>query len=171
MKALMLIHRLFQDGDPSFEREVLQGMRRGARLLNLSDLEMIHTQMLGTIPHLYAHMPCISMSALIALFWGNVNLVTDLIRVRGPGHIVISNLVPPSGYEYSDGRYGGSNGYRYSSNNYESSYGGSRSNGYRSSSGDYDGQQKQDEEKGGNSRPVAVRDMKPGMMLDIACKL
>lgn len=37
MKALMLIHRLFQDGDPSFEREVLQGMRRGARLLNLSD--------------------------------------------------------------------------------------------------------------------------------------
>jgi hypothetical protein len=95
MKALMLIHRLFQDGDPSFEREVLQGMRRGARLLNLSDLEMIHTQMLGTIPHLYAHMPCISMSALIALFWGNVNLLTDLIRVRGPGHIVISNLVPP----------------------------------------------------------------------------
>eukprot|EP01018_Ginkgo_biloba_P013122 Gb_35012 [translate_table: standard] len=37
LKALVLIHRLLRDGDPSFEYEVLYATRRGARLLNLSD--------------------------------------------------------------------------------------------------------------------------------------
>ncbi|KAJ8433089.1 hypothetical protein Cgig2_014137 [Carnegiea gigantea] len=37
LKALMLIHRLMNDGDPVFQQEILYATRRGTRLLNLSD--------------------------------------------------------------------------------------------------------------------------------------
>ncbi|PON71356.1 AP180 N-terminal domain containing protein [Parasponia andersonii] len=37
LKALMLIHRLLNEGDPLFQEEVLYATRRGTRLLNLSD--------------------------------------------------------------------------------------------------------------------------------------
>ncbi|KAK1298368.1 putative clathrin assembly protein [Acorus calamus] len=37
LKALMLVHRLLADGDPSFHQEILYATRRGTRLLNLSD--------------------------------------------------------------------------------------------------------------------------------------
>uniref|UniRef100_A0A7N0TWN8 ENTH domain-containing protein n=1 Tax=Kalanchoe fedtschenkoi TaxID=63787 RepID=A0A7N0TWN8_KALFE len=37
LKALMLIHRLLSEGDPSYEAEVFFTTRRGTRLLNLSD--------------------------------------------------------------------------------------------------------------------------------------
>lgn len=36
LKSLMLVLRIFQDGDPYFPREVLHVMKRGARVLNLS---------------------------------------------------------------------------------------------------------------------------------------
>ncbi|MCD9639683.1 hypothetical protein HAX54_024389 [Datura stramonium] len=36
LKSLMLILRIFQDGDPYFPREVLHAMKRGAKILNLS---------------------------------------------------------------------------------------------------------------------------------------
>ncbi|GER48227.1 ENTH/ANTH/VHS superfamily protein [Striga asiatica] len=36
LKSLVLVLRVFQDGDPYFPREVLLAMRRGARILNLS---------------------------------------------------------------------------------------------------------------------------------------
>ncbi|CAN4096242.1 unnamed protein product [Withania somnifera] len=36
LKSLMLVLRLFQDGDPYFPREVLHAMKRGAKILNLS---------------------------------------------------------------------------------------------------------------------------------------
>ncbi|GER53218.1 ENTH/ANTH/VHS superfamily protein [Striga asiatica] len=36
LKSLLLILRIFQDGDPYFPREVLHAMKRGARILNLS---------------------------------------------------------------------------------------------------------------------------------------
>lgn len=167
MKALMLIHRLFQDGDPSFEREVLQGMRRGARLLNLSDFRddshsnawdysaFVRTYAL----YLDERLDC---SILGKCQFGDRSNKGQ----RSKAHSDYESS-SHSGYEYSDGRYGGSNGYRSSSNNYESSYGGSQSNGYRSAHGDYDGPQKQDEEKVGNGRPTVVRDMKPGMVLDM----
>lgn len=167
MKSLMLIHRLFQDGDPSFEREVLQGMRRGARLLNLSDFRDD------------SHSNAWDYSAFVRTYALYLDERLDCSILgkcqfgdrsnKGQRSRAHSDYESSShgGYEYSDGRYGGSNGYRSSSNNYESSYGGSQSNGYRSAHGDYDGPQKQDEEKVGNSRPVAVRDMKPGMILDM----
>lgn len=37
LKALMLIHRLLNEGDPLFQEEILYATRRGTRLLNLSD--------------------------------------------------------------------------------------------------------------------------------------
>lgn len=37
LKALTLIHRLLNDGDPLFQEEILYATRRGTRLLNLSD--------------------------------------------------------------------------------------------------------------------------------------
>ncbi|XP_009787969.1 putative clathrin assembly protein At1g03050 [Nicotiana sylvestris] len=37
LKALMLIHRLLSDGDPSYEDEIFFATRRGTRLLNMSD--------------------------------------------------------------------------------------------------------------------------------------
>ncbi|XP_055824792.1 clathrin coat assembly protein AP180-like [Solanum dulcamara] len=37
LKSLMLVLRIFQDGDPYFPREVLQAMKRGAKILNLSN--------------------------------------------------------------------------------------------------------------------------------------
>ncbi|XP_077220047.1 putative clathrin assembly protein At2g25430 [Tasmannia lanceolata] len=37
LKALMLVHRLLMDGDPSFQNEILYATRRGTRLLNMSD--------------------------------------------------------------------------------------------------------------------------------------
>lgn len=37
LKALMLVHRLLADGDPSFQQEILYATRRGTRLLNMSD--------------------------------------------------------------------------------------------------------------------------------------
>ncbi|KDP33586.1 hypothetical protein JCGZ_07157 [Jatropha curcas] len=37
LKALMLIHRLLNDGDPLFQEEILYATRRGTRLLNMSD--------------------------------------------------------------------------------------------------------------------------------------
>ncbi|XP_042519690.1 clathrin coat assembly protein AP180-like [Macadamia integrifolia] len=36
LKSLMLVLRIFQDGDPHFPREVLLAMKRGAKILNLS---------------------------------------------------------------------------------------------------------------------------------------
>ena len=57
-------------------------------------LEMIHTQTLGTILHFYDHMPYISMSTLIYLFYGNSSFVADLIRVRFLENIIIMNIVP-----------------------------------------------------------------------------
>ncbi|OVA20021.1 AP180 N-terminal homology (ANTH) domain [Macleaya cordata] len=36
LKTLMLVLRIFQDGDPYFPREVLHAMKRGAKILNLS---------------------------------------------------------------------------------------------------------------------------------------
>ncbi|KAK9945992.1 hypothetical protein M0R45_011479 [Rubus argutus] len=37
LKALMLVHRLMNDGDPVFQDEILYATRKGTRLLNLSD--------------------------------------------------------------------------------------------------------------------------------------
>lgn len=37
LKALTLIHRLMNDGDPIFHEEIMYATRRGARLLNMSD--------------------------------------------------------------------------------------------------------------------------------------
>ncbi|KAF3447108.1 hypothetical protein FNV43_RR12288 [Rhamnella rubrinervis] len=37
LKALMLIHRLMNEGDPVFQDEILYATRRGTRLLNMSD--------------------------------------------------------------------------------------------------------------------------------------
>lgn len=37
LKALTLVHRLLNDGDPIFHEEIMYATRRGARLLNLSD--------------------------------------------------------------------------------------------------------------------------------------
>ncbi|XP_062028169.1 clathrin coat assembly protein AP180-like [Rosa rugosa] len=37
IKSLMLVLRIFQDGDPYFPIEVLHGMKRGAKILNLSN--------------------------------------------------------------------------------------------------------------------------------------
>ncbi|KAI9077061.1 hypothetical protein K1719_040989 [Acacia pycnantha] len=36
LKSLMIILRLFQDGDPYFPREVMHAMKRGSRILNIS---------------------------------------------------------------------------------------------------------------------------------------
>uniref|UniRef100_A0A5B7BXR3 ENTH domain-containing protein n=1 Tax=Davidia involucrata TaxID=16924 RepID=A0A5B7BXR3_DAVIN len=36
LKSLMLVLRIFQDGDPYFPREVLHAMKRGAKILNLT---------------------------------------------------------------------------------------------------------------------------------------
>ncbi|KAL8478227.1 hypothetical protein ACS0TY_030212 [Phlomoides rotata] len=36
LKSLMLVLRIFQDGDPYFPREVLHAMKKGAKILNLS---------------------------------------------------------------------------------------------------------------------------------------
>lgn len=37
LKALVLVHRLLNDGDPVFQEEILYATRRGTRLLNMSD--------------------------------------------------------------------------------------------------------------------------------------
>ncbi|XP_065851232.1 probable clathrin assembly protein At4g32285 [Euphorbia lathyris] len=37
LKALMLIHRLLNEGDPLFQEEILYATRKGTRLLNMSD--------------------------------------------------------------------------------------------------------------------------------------
>ncbi|KAJ0251875.1 clathrin assembly protein [Hirschfeldia incana] len=37
LKALMLVHRLLNDGDPLFQEEILYATRRGTRILNMSD--------------------------------------------------------------------------------------------------------------------------------------
>ena len=37
LKALILVHRLLNEGDPVFQEEILYATRRGARLLNMSD--------------------------------------------------------------------------------------------------------------------------------------
>ncbi|CAN0877564.1 Putative clathrin assembly protein At2g25430 [Linum grandiflorum] len=37
LKALMLVHRLLNEGDPLFQEEILYATRRGTRLLNMSD--------------------------------------------------------------------------------------------------------------------------------------
>ncbi|KAG5596699.1 hypothetical protein H5410_037931 [Solanum commersonii] len=37
LKSLILVLRIFQDGDPYFPREVLHAMKRGAKILNLSN--------------------------------------------------------------------------------------------------------------------------------------
>lgn len=39
LKALMLVHRLMNDGDPVFQQEILYATRRGTRLLNMSDFK------------------------------------------------------------------------------------------------------------------------------------
>ncbi|CAN8273250.1 unnamed protein product [Cochlearia groenlandica] len=37
LKALMLVHRLLNEGDPIFQEEILYATRRGTRILNMSD--------------------------------------------------------------------------------------------------------------------------------------
>ncbi|RDX85690.1 Clathrin coat assembly protein, partial [Mucuna pruriens] len=39
LKSLMLILRIFQDGDPYFPREIFHAMKRGAKILNLSSFK------------------------------------------------------------------------------------------------------------------------------------
>ncbi|KAH7574118.1 hypothetical protein ACOSQ2_008443 [Xanthoceras sorbifolium] len=39
LKALTLVHRLMNDGDPLFQEEILYATRRGTRLLNMSDFK------------------------------------------------------------------------------------------------------------------------------------
>lgn len=39
LKSLMLVLRLFQDGDPYFPREIFHAMKRGAKILNLSSFK------------------------------------------------------------------------------------------------------------------------------------
>lgn len=39
LKALMLVHRLMNDGDPVFQQEIMYATRRGTRLLNMSDFK------------------------------------------------------------------------------------------------------------------------------------
>ncbi|XP_042507891.1 clathrin coat assembly protein AP180-like [Macadamia integrifolia] len=43
LKSLMLVLRIFQDGNPYFPREVLQAMKAGAKILNLSTFRDIST--------------------------------------------------------------------------------------------------------------------------------
>ncbi|XP_054799286.1 clathrin coat assembly protein AP180-like [Prosopis cineraria] len=39
LKSLMLVLRIFQDGDPYFPREIFHAMKRGAKILNLSNFK------------------------------------------------------------------------------------------------------------------------------------
>lgn len=39
LKALILVHRLLNEGDPVFQEEILYATRRGTRLLNMSDFK------------------------------------------------------------------------------------------------------------------------------------
>uniref|UniRef100_A0A0C9QW61 TSA: Wollemia nobilis Ref_Wollemi_Transcript_4534_2863 transcribed RNA sequence n=1 Tax=Wollemia nobilis TaxID=56998 RepID=A0A0C9QW61_9CONI len=174
LKALMLIHRLLLDGDPNFEQEVLQAMRHGARLLNLSDFRddshsnawdysaFVRTYGL----YLDERLDC---SILGKIQFGDKSSKGPKPRggdteTSWRGGYEYSDG-RRSGYEYNDGRRSpGRIGYRSGHNEYESSYGGSP---YRSRNGDYDGTRKQQEpEETEKNRPVAVRDMKPEMILD-----
>jgi hypothetical protein len=75
---------------------------------SISFLEMINTQMRGTIPHLYAHTPCISMSASIL---GKCQFGDGYDKgKRSKEHSDLESS-SPNGYEYIDGRYGDRNGY------------------------------------------------------------
>lgn len=169
LKALMLIHRLLLDGDPNFEQEILQAMRHGARLLNLSDFRddshsnawdysaFVRTYGL----YLDERLDC---SILGKCQFGDKAGKNQNQLPRGHSDFAGSSY--RGAYEYSDGRnndfgrYNDNNGYRPGYNEYESSYGG------RSRYGDYDGPRKPEIEEVAKTPPVAVRDMKPDMILD-----
>eukprot|EP01018_Ginkgo_biloba_P035408 Gb_16938 [translate_table: standard] len=162
LKALMLIHRLLQDGDASFEQEALQAMRRGSRLLNLSDFRDD------------SHSNAWDYSAFVRTY---ALYLDERLHCSVVGKCQLDDRSNKdqkargrSDNEYSrrgDYEYGhegsGSNGYRSGYGDYES--GSNGYNNYKSAYGDYEGR-KQQEEQPEKSRPMAVKDMKPEMILD-----
>ncbi|KAH0984038.1 hypothetical protein GBA52_011215 [Prunus armeniaca] len=71
LKSLMLVLRIFQDGDPYFPIEVLHAMKRGAKILNLYNFRDDSNSCPGTSPPSSAPSRSTSMSASIASSLGS----------------------------------------------------------------------------------------------------
>eukprot|EP00252_Welwitschia_mirabilis_P003430 TRINITY_DN1349_c0_g1_i1.p1 TRINITY_DN1349_c0_g1~~TRINITY_DN1349_c0_g1_i1.p1 ORF type:complete len:631 (-),score=95.54 TRINITY_DN1349_c0_g1_i1:387-2279(-) len=164
IKALMLIHRLFQDGDPNFEKEVLQAMRRGQRLLNLADFrDDSHSNAWDYSAFVRTYALYLD-ERLDCTILGKCKFADKSQREQRPRSYTEQ---PYRGYEYSDGRYGsGGSSYRSSYDDF-GDYG---SVGRRPRYGDFDDltpRRAGNEENGQKPEAfVAVRDMKPEMVLD-----
>ncbi|XP_024017594.1 LOW QUALITY PROTEIN: putative clathrin assembly protein At2g25430 [Morus notabilis] len=154
LKALMLIHRLLNDGDPLFQEEILYATRRGTRLLNLSDFrDEAHSSSWDHSAFVRTYAMYLDQRLELMLFerksfFGGGGGGDDRFGARERDNF---RSPPPRPYEYDygDSRSGGESG----------SYGGIR----RSRSyGDMNESAGRGEGREENKRPVTpLREMKP----------
>lgn len=115
LKALVVVHRLLNDGDPLFQEEILYATRRGTRLLNMSDFKD------------EAHSSSWDHSAFVRTYAMFLDQRLELVLFdrKAGGNAGSSNgngefrydrrddfrSPPPRGYEYDYGDSRGENGY------------------------------------------------------------
>lgn len=113
LKALMLVHRLLNEGDPLFQEEILYATRRGTRLLNMSDFrDEAHSSSWDHSAFVRTYAMYLDQRLELMLFdrkgtGGSAHGEIERYGVRGD-----FRSPPPRPYEYNDyGDYRGESGH------------------------------------------------------------
>ncbi|KAF7830301.1 putative clathrin assembly protein [Senna tora] len=119
LKALMLVHRLMNDGPPLFQEEILYATRRGTRLLNMSDFrDEAHSSSWDHSAFVRIYAMYLDQRLELMLFErksGNVGggsgSVGESLDDRYGGRDNFRSP-PPRPYEYEYGEFRGESGYQ-----------------------------------------------------------
>ncbi|XP_010525951.1 PREDICTED: putative clathrin assembly protein At2g25430 [Tarenaya hassleriana] len=118
LKALMLVHRLLNEGDPQFQEEILYTTRRGTRMLNLSDFrDEAHSSSWDHSAFVRTYASYLDQRLELVLFerksGGPVNNGGSSSRhSNGDGQARDDfRSPPPRSYDYESGDFRGDNGY------------------------------------------------------------
>ncbi|KAE8718899.1 putative clathrin assembly protein [Hibiscus syriacus] len=119
LKALVLVHRLLNEGDPLFQEEILYATRRGTRLLNMSDFrDEAHSSSWDHSAFIRTYAMYLDQRLELMLFDrkavevvapGEAIMVVVMIDTYGRQDDFRSPPSRPYGYDYGDSR--GDNGY------------------------------------------------------------
>nr|AAM61646.1 unknown [Arabidopsis thaliana] len=94
LKALMLVHRLLNEGDPIFQEEILYSTRRGTRMLNMSDFRD------------EAHSSSWDHSAFVRTYAGYLDQRLELALFERKSGVSVNSGGNSSHHSNNDDRYG-----------------------------------------------------------------
>lgn len=147
LKALILVHRLLNEGDPIFQEEILYATRRGTRLLNMSDFRD------------EAHSSSWDQSAFVRTYamYLDQRLELMLFEKKG-GSGSVRGGAGGSQHSNGDDRFGGRDNFRSPPpRGYEYDYGDFRDGGH----GNYGGMTRRSRSYGDMSEAVGREERKP----------